>query len=60
MSESVNGIGGIGDALGMRHHNDTFTELMSGLPQKINHLISHFRIQAASRLIRQNRTAGRH
>ena len=38
MPESVNGIGGIGDTLGMRHHNDTFTELMSGMPQKINHL----------------------
>ena len=57
MSEGVNGIGGIGDTFGMRHHNDTFTELMSGMPQKINHLISHFRIQAASRFIRQNRAA---
>ena len=60
MSEGVNGIGGIGDTFGMRHHNDTFTELMSGMPQKINYLISHFRIQAASRFIRQNRAAGRH
>ena len=60
MSEGVNGIGGIGDTLGMRHHNGTFTELMSGMPQKVNHFISHFRIQAAGRFIRQNRAAGRH
>lgn len=60
MPEGVNGIGGIGDTLGMCHHNDTFTELMSGMTQKINHLISHFRIQAASRFIRQNRATRRH
>ena len=39
MSEGVNGIGGIGDTFGMRHHNDTFTELMSGMPQKIKALL---------------------
>ena len=60
MSEGVNGIGGTGDTLGMRHYDDAFTELMGGMPQKINHLISHFRIQVASRFIRQNRATGRH
>ncbi len=56
--ETQHGIGGVGDTLGMRHHNDAFTELMSGMLQQMNHLIRHFRIEAASRLIRQNRTAG--
>ena len=55
--ETQHDIGGVGDALGMRHHDHAFAELMGGVLQQMNHLVGHLRVEAARRLVREDRAA---
>ena len=41
----------------MRHHDHAFAELMGGVLQQMNHLVGHLRVEAARRLVREDRAA---
>ena len=62
--ETQHDIGGVGDALGMRHHDHAFAELMGGVLQQMNHTSSvifgsRLPVGSSARIARPGATSAR-